>query len=231
MKLVLDGVRRPLAHFDLDVSAEISGGVTGIFGPSGAGKTSLLETVAGLLVPRAGRIALDGVVLDDRAAGTHVAARHRRIGYVPQENALFPHLSAIGNIRYGAAAAPSDAVVASVDAVLDILELRPFGARRVTELSGGEQKRVALARALVTAPRLLLLDEPLTGLDRPLHGRILAFLRAIRDEFRLPMLYVTHDPAELEAIAEETVVLDRGRVTAIGPTAEVVGADGARGVR
>ncbi len=216
MKLVLDGVNLPLAHFDLDVTAELSSRVTGIFGPSGAGKTSLLDIVAGLRVPRRGRIALDDTLFDDRATGVYVAARDRRIGYVPQENALFPHMSVLGNIRYGARNAAVE------EQAIDVLELRPQLARGVTALSGGEQKRVALARALVTSPRLLLLDEPLAGLDRPLHGRILAFLQRIRDEFQLPMLYVTHDPAELADIAEETVVLDRGRITGFGRTADVM---------
>ncbi len=215
MTLVLDGVTLALAHFDLDVTAGLSSQVTGIFGPSGSGKTSLLDAVAGLRTPRSGRIVLNDDVFDDPAAGIHLAARHRRIGYVPQENALFPHMSVIGNIRYGASATPLDRVV-------EVLELGHLLGRGVTTLSGGEQKRVALARALVTSPRLLLLDEPLAGLDRALHARILAFLQRIRDDFHLPMLYVTHDPTELQAIAEETVVLDRGRVVAVGPTASVI---------
>jgi molybdate transport system ATP-binding protein len=210
MRLVLDGVRLPLAHFDLEVTAELTSRVTGIFGPSGAGKTSLLDVVAGLRAPRAGRIILDDVVFN------HVPARHRRIGYVPQENALFPHMSVIANIRYGARDA-------AIDRVVEVLELGELLPRGVTALSGGEQKRVALARALVTSPRLLLLDEPLAGLDRPLHARILAFLQRIRDEFRLPMLYVTHDPLELGAIAEETLVLERGRVVALEPSPRASG--------
>jgi molybdate transport system ATP-binding protein len=216
MKLVIDGLTLPLAHFELEVTAELSSQVTGIFGPSGAGKTSLLDTLAGLRTPRSGRIALNGVVFDDKSAGIHRTARHRRIGYVPQENALFPHLNVMGNIRYGAGDA-------SVDRVVDVLDLRHLLGRGVAALSGGEQKRVALARALVTSPSLLLLDEPLAGLDRPLHGRILAFLQRIRDELHVPMLYVTHDPSELGAIAEETLVLDRGRVVAIGRTGDVIG--------
>ncbi|HKO59167.1 MAG TPA: ATP-binding cassette domain-containing protein [Thermoanaerobaculia bacterium] len=216
MRLVLEGVTLALAHFDLEITAGLSSRVTGIFGPSGAGKTSLLDTVAGLRTLRAGRIALDDIVFDDKSVGIHVAARHRRIGYVPQENALFPHMSVLRNIRYGAGEE-------EVERVIDVLELGHLLGRGVTALSGGEQKRVALARALVTSPRLLLLDEPLAGLDRPLHARILAFLQRIRDELRVPMLYVTHDPTELQAIAEETVVLDRGRVVAVGATAEVIG--------
>jgi len=214
MKLELDGVSFPLAHFDLDVTARLSSITTGIFGPSGAGKTSLLEAIAGLRRPRRGRIVLDDRVFDD--GDVHVPARHRRIGYVPQENALFPHMSVLRNIRYGAADAP-------VYECVRVVEIEHLLARRVTTLSGGEQKRVALARALVTAPRLLLLDEPLAGLDRALHGRILDYLRRIRDELRVAMLYVTHDPEELAGIAEETVVLERGRVVAVGKTAEVAG--------
>jgi molybdate transport system ATP-binding protein len=216
MKLLLHDVRLSLAHFDLEITAELSGPVTGIFGPSGAGKTSLLDVVAGLRLPRSGRVALNDVLFDDAEERIHVAARHRRIGYVPQENALFPHMSVMKNVRYGAAA---DALI---DRVIDVLEIGHLLERGVRSLSGGEQKRVAVARALVTSPSLLLLDEPLAGLDRPLHGRILMFLKRIRDDFRLPMLYVTHDSAELAEIAEETVVLDRGRIVAVGRTAEVI---------
>lgn len=215
MRLQFHDVRLPLADFDLEITAELSGPVTGIFGPSGAGKTSLLDTVAGLRPPRSGRVVLDDLVLDDAEAGIHIAARHRGIGYVPQENALFPHMSVMQNIRYGAGDNP-------IDHVVDVLEIGPLLERGVRSLSGGEQKRVAVARALVTSPRLLLLDEPLSGLDRPLQGRILAFLRRIRDDFHLPMLYVTHDSAELEEIAETAAVLDRGRIVAIGRTAEVL---------
>ena len=213
MKLELDGVHVPLSHFDLDVTAALSSAATGIFGPSGAGKTSLLEAIAGLRRPRRGRIILDGQVFDDR--GAHVPARHRRIGYVPQDNALFPHMSVLRNIRYGAG---DDAI----DECVQVVEIEHLLARRVTTLSGGEQKRVALARALVTSPRLLLLDEPLAGLDRPLHARILTYLKRIRDELHVAMLYVTHDPEELAGIAEETVVLERGRVVRMGKTDQVM---------
>ena len=212
MKLELDGVRVPLAHFDLDVTAQLSSKATGIFGPSGAGKTSLLEAIAGLRRPRGGRIVLDGEVFDDR--GAHVPARHRRIGYVPQDNALFPHMSVLHNIRYGAADRP-------IDEYVHVVEIERLLTRRVTTLSGGEQKRVALARALVTSPRLLLLDEPLAGLDRPLHARILSYLQRIRDDLHVAMLYVTHDPEELAGIADETVVIEQGRVVNVGKTADV----------
>jgi len=199
VKLALERVRLPLAHFDLDVEATISARVTGIFGPPGAGKTSLLDVIAGLRRPVSGHVRLDDATLDD------VPARRRRSGYVPQENALFPHLTVEQNIRYGA----RDADIAHTVAVLEIAHILGRG---VTSLSGGEQKRVALARVLVTAPRLLLLDEPLAGVDHPLRDRITAYLQRVRDEVAVPMLYVTHDPAELAGIAEETLVMEEGKI-------------------
>jgi len=199
MKLVLDGVRLPLAHFVLDVTCTITARVTGIFGPSGAGKTSLLDVIAGLRRNATGHIVIDDEMLDE------VPPHLRRIGYVPQENALFPHMTVLQNIRYGAGER-------AIDHVVEVLEIAHLLARGVTSLSGGEQKRVALARALVVEPRLLLLDEPLAGLDRPLQSRILEFLLRIRDDLSVPMLYVTHDAEELGRIAEETVVMEVGRV-------------------
>jgi molybdate transport system ATP-binding protein len=215
MRVVLADVRVALAHFELRVSADIASPVTGIFGPSAAGKTSLLEAIAGLRPLLHGRITIDDVVVDDRPAHVHVPPRLRHIGYVPQANALFPHMTAGGNIRYGASGN-------EIDRIVDVLEIRHVLDRGVTDLSGGEQKRVALARALVSSPRLLLLDEPLAGLDRPLHERITVLLRRIRDELGVPMLYVTHDANELMGIAETTIVLDRGRVVASGPTAKIL---------
>ncbi|HEX8153825.1 MAG TPA: ATP-binding cassette domain-containing protein [Thermoanaerobaculia bacterium] len=204
MRLVLERVRVPLAHFELDVSAEIAAPVTGIFGPSGAGKTSLLDVIAGLRKPVAGSITLDG------ADVTHVPPRHRGIGYVPQENALFPHLSVQRNVTYGARSNDVDRHV------LEVLEIAHLLDRGVTNLSGGEQKRVALARALLASPRLLLLDEPLAGVDRPLQARIGELLTRIRDELRIPMIYVTHDAEELARIANATLVMERGRVVSAG---------------
>ena len=198
MTLVIDGLRLPLAHFDLEVSATMSARVTAIFGPSGAGKTSLLDAIAGLRPLQRGRITLDDVVLSD------LPARARRIGYVPQETALFPHLSVERNIRYGGRQ--------NEQHVVEVLEIGHLLDRSVTALSGGEQKRVALARALLTAPRLLLLDEPLSGLDRPLRDRVMQFLQRVRDDFNVPMLYVTHDEEELAAIADDVVRLDQGRI-------------------
>jgi molybdate transport system ATP-binding protein len=193
MTLVIENLVVPLAHFDLEVTATMSARVTAIFGPSGAGKTSLLDAIAGLRPLQQGRITFDGVVLSD------LPARDRRIGYVPQETALFPHLSVARNIRYGGRHNERH--------VIEVLEIGHLLDRGVTKLSGGEQKRVALARALLTAPRLLLLDEPLSGLDWPLRDRIMQFLQRVRDDFNVPMLYVTHDEKELAAIADEVVTL------------------------
>ena len=200
MTLVIENLALPLAHFDLEVTATMSARVTAIFGPSGAGKTSLLDAIAGLRPLQRGRITLDEVVLSD------LPARARRIGYVPQETALFPHLSVARNIRYGGRH--------NEEHVVEVLEIAHLLDRGVTALSGGEQKRVALARALLTAPRLLLLDEPLSGLDWPLRDRVMQFLQRVRDDFNVPMLYVTHDESELAAIADEVVRLDSGQQTA-----------------
>ncbi len=216
MRVILDDVRVTLAHFELRLSAEMESSVTGIFGPSAAGKTSLLEAIAGLRPLLGGRITIDGVIVDDVPCRLRVPPRRRHIGYVPQANALFPHMTAGANIRYGASGN-------DIERIVQVLEIGHLLERGVTSLSGGEQKRVALARALVSSPRLLLLDEPLAGLDRPLHRRITALLQRIRDDLRVPMLYVTHDSDELLQIADTTIVLDRGTVVASGPTAAVLG--------
>ena len=203
--LSLDGVHLPLAHFELDVSFETRATATGIFGPSGAGKTTILELIAGVRRPRTGRVLIDDVLVND------VPARKRGVGYVPQGESLFPHMTVERNIRFGVR---DDETEPFIRRVVDVLEIAPLLPRGVRDLSGGEAKRIALARALVTSPRLLLLDEPLAGLDRPLHARVIEFLIRVRDELRVPMIYVTHDPAELERIVFETILIDRGRVVA-----------------
>ena len=217
MKLHLDGVRLPLTDFTLDVTATLTAAVTGIFGASGAGKTSLLDVIAGLRKPSAGRLTLGDTVFDD--ARTHLPPRRRGIGYVPQENALFPHLSVLRNVRYGMTQRDET----HERRILEVLEIAHLTQRGVLSLSGGEQKRVALARALLSSPRLLLLDEPLAGVDHPLRGRVAELLERIRDELRIPMLYVTHDATELLRLADETLVLAEGRVVRVGATGDVVG--------
>jgi molybdate transport system ATP-binding protein len=216
VSVVLEGVRAPLGPFTLDVDAAAAARVTAVFGASGAGKTSLLEIVAGLRRPAAGRVLLNGRVLDDASAGVHVPPRLRRVGYVPQDDTLFPHLSVQANLGYArASAAPAMARVA------DVLELGPFLSRRPAGLSGGERRRVALGRALLSAPEVLLLDEPLTGLDAPLKERVLSYLVRVRDEFAIPTLYVSHAADEVVALASEVLVLDRGAVVLRGAPADV----------
>jgi len=201
----------PLAEFSLRVDAALERRVTAVIGPSGAGKTSLLETIAGFRTPARGRIELDGQTLLDVEAGTLVPARRRRIGYVPQDDTLFPHMTVRRNLTYGMpseAAGPAD----PFDRVVAVLELAPLLDRGIPRLSGGERRRVAVGRALLSRPRLLLCDEPLAGLHQELKGRILAYLKAVRDEFPIPMLYVAHDAAEVAMLADEVLVLERGVV-------------------
>jgi molybdate transport system ATP-binding protein len=202
----------PLARFALDVDVQLSAGVTAVMGASGSGKTSLLEVVAGLRKTARGRVVVAGEVLLDSEARRVLAPERRRIGYVPQDAGLFPHLTALGNVRYGARGA-----CARVDQAIDILEIRACLERRPSSLSGGERQRVALARALATEPRLLLLDEPLASLDVGLRERILPYLLRIRDDWRVPILYVTHNVGEALVLAEEVLLLAAGRVEAKGP--------------
>lgn len=198
MSVALRDVVVPLAHFTLDVSMEMHARTTALFGPSGAGKTTVLELIAGLREPQSGSIAFNASDV------TRVPPRLRRIGYVPQDDRLFPHMTVRQNVFYGART--------SEHAVIDVLEIAPLLDRNVKKLSGGERKRVALARALVSDPALLLLDEPLAGVDAALRDRVLDYLVRIHDEFPVPTIYVTHQLDEVEAICEEMVVLERGRV-------------------
>jgi molybdate transport system ATP-binding protein len=202
MTLIVRDLVLPLAEFTLDVSATLSGGATALYGPSGAGKTTLLELIAGIRRPRSGFIEINGRVMND--TGTFVPPRERRVGYVPQDDALFPHLTVRRNVFYGGDS--------NADDVIDALEIKPLLDRGVQRLSGGERKRVALARALVTRPDVLLLDEPLAGVDLPLRDRVLEYLLRVRDQFPIPTVYVTHHMQEAEAICDEIVVLERGRV-------------------
>lgn len=223
MHLCLHRIVLPLADFALEVEmTTLTGRVTALCGPSGAGKTSLLDLIAGLRRPKSALIQLDGRVLTDTSAGTFVPARHRRIGYVPQDLALFPHLTVRGNLLYGQKRGDKseDNGLFSFVHVVETLEIAHLEHRSVLNLSGGEKQRVALARALLTSPRLLLLDEPLANLDRGLKGRILPYLVRVRDEFRLPMLYVTHDLAEVRPLCDQVVLMERGRIVSADPGAK-----------
>ena len=211
MNLRLQNVRLPLAHFVLELDAELTGQVAAIFGVSGAGKTSTLDLIAGLRRARSARIDLDGRALTDTAQNLFVPARLRGIGYVPQEGALFPHLSVRHNLLYGAPRHAAGGNKSQFEHVVDVLEIGDLVERRPQSLSGGEKQRVVLARALLSSPRLLLLDEPLAALDQPLKLKIMPYLQRVRDEFRVPMLYVTHNANEVMALCDEVLVIDRGR--------------------
>lgn len=223
MHLEVD-VRLPLDRFELQVDFAAHGGVTALFGPSGAGKSSVLEIVAGLRRGAVGRVVLNGTTWLDSAAGTRLPPERRSVGYVPQEGLLFPHLDVRGNLWTGAARArragrdPDGALVS----VVELLELEPLLERSVSMLSGGERQRVALGRALCSGPELLLLDEPLAALDLPLRRRLLPFLHRIRAEMDVPMLLVSHEPLEVQALADQVIRLDEGRVVARGEPSRVL---------
>jgi molybdate transport system ATP-binding protein len=224
-------VRHRFPDFELDVDVTAPPGVTVLFGPSGSGKTTLINAVAGLLRPREGRIAVDDWVLLDTAAGRRLPTHRRRIGYVFQEGRLFPHLTVKQNLLYGRWFAPRDARSESLDRVVDMLGIGHLLARRPGALSGGEKQRVAIGRALLAAPRLILADEPLAALDEARKAEILPYFERLRDEVSVPILYVSHSSAEVARLATTVVVLRAGRVAAVGPPAQVLGDAGAMAAR
>jgi molybdate transport system ATP-binding protein len=209
-------VSKRLGEFAIEASLASEGRVTGLFGASGAGKTSLINMIAGLLQPDHGTISIDGETLDDTSTSTHVAVHRRRIGYVFQDARLFPHLDVRKNLDYGRRMnrlAEDGALWRRVTELLDIGDLLD---RRPGKLSGGERQRVALGRALLSQPRLLLLDEPLGSLDEERKEDILPYLVRLRDEAGIPMVYVSHDAAEMRKLATQIAIIQRGRVTAFG---------------
>ena len=209
-------VEKQLGEFSLSARFESEGRVTGLFGASGAGKTSLVNMIAGLLRPDRGTIAIDDEALDDTARGIHVPAHRRRIGYVFQDARLFPHLNVMQNLDYGRRMNRLAADPTQSKRVTDLLDIGHLLNRRPGKLSGGERQRVALGRALLSKPRLLLLDEPLGSLDEGRRAEILPYLVRLRDEARVPMVYVSHDAAEMRQLATQIVLLQRGRVTSTG---------------
>lgn len=212
MNLLLKNIFLPLADFPLEIDVEIRHQVTAIFGPSGSGKTSLLDLIAGLRHPKSAFIQLGARVLTDTTARIHVPTRHRQIGYVPQDLALFPHLSVQQNLLYGCKENGSLDPLFRYKHVAEVLEIQSLADRRILHLSGGEKQRVALARALLASPQILLLDEPLASLDTVLKSKIIPYLARIRDEFHLPMLYVTHDWNEAQTLCSEALILERGKI-------------------
>ena len=209
-------VTKQLGEFFIEAAFASEGRVTGLFGASGAGKTSLINMIAGLLKPDRGSISIDGETLDDTAAGLHVAAHRRRIGYVFQDARLFPHLDVRRNLDYGRRMNVLAQDPAHQARIVDMLDIEQLLDRRPGKLSGGERQRVALGRALLARPRLLLLDEPLGSLDEERKAEILPYLMRLRDEANVPMVYVSHDAAEMRQLATQIVMLRNGRVTALG---------------
>jgi len=211
----------PLHRFRLQVQWDTRATFLGIFGPSGAGKTTILEAIAGLRRGVSGRIRLDDRLCFDSASGIDLPPEERDVGYVPQDGLLFPHRDVLGNILAGSRRAEGSVRRLKPERVIGVLELSGLERRSVTTLSGGERQRVALARALCSGPRLLLLDEPLAGLDLPLRRRILPFLLRVREEFALPTILVSHDPTEIGILSDEILVLSEGRVRARGAPGQI----------
>lgn len=213
--LVVD-VEKRLGDFSLATSFSCESGVTALFGSSGAGKTSIIGMIAGLLQPDRGRIALGGEMLFDGARRIDVPASRRHIGTVFQDGRLFPHMSVRRNLDYGRWMSGHPADAADFARVVALLDIGHLLARRPGKLSGGERQRVAIGRALLMRPRLLLLDEPLASLDAARKNEILPYLERLRDETRVPMIYVSHDAAEVKRMATRVVRIEDGRVTANG---------------
>jgi molybdate transport system ATP-binding protein len=207
--------------FRMRMKFAVAAGVTGVFGPSGAGKSSLLQAVAGTLRPDRGRIEFEGTTMFDDAGPVFVSPERRGIGYAFQSDRLFPHLSVEENVLFGRRLRPSASAFDSEEVVVR-LGLEPLMGRRISKLSGGERRRVGLARAFLAAERLLLLDEPMAGLDDRLATIVLDLLRRARDERGLSMLYVSHSMWEIQELTDRMIVVEDGRVSASGPAFEVL---------
>ncbi|MEO8670444.1 MAG: molybdenum ABC transporter ATP-binding protein [Tahibacter sp.] len=221
MTLSVD-IEHRAGEFLLQAEFAAPGGVTALFGRSGSGKTTLVNLIAGLLRPKRARIVLDGEILVDTSQGIELPAHRRRIGYVFQDARLFPHLSVRGNLLYGRRFRPATRHGVSVDDIVALLGLGDLLQRQPQTLSGGEQQRVAIGRALLASPRLLLLDEPLASLDAPRRAEILPYIERLRDQLQLSMIYVSHSVAEVARLSNHLIVLEKGRIIADGATAPVL---------
>jgi molybdate transport system ATP-binding protein len=209
-------VEKKLGSVQIAVRFATNGSATALFGPSGAGKTSVVNMIAGLLKPDRGRIALGDTVLFDSAARIDLPAHRRRIGYVFQEGRLFPHMTVAQNLDYGRRMSGLPADDAERERIVTLLNIGALLGRRPGHLSGGERQRVAFGRALLMKPRLLLLDEPLASLDRARKLEILPYLARLRDESQVPMIYVSHQAGEIQRLCSQVVRIEDGRVEASG---------------
>ena len=217
----IDVVKR-VGRLDLAVAFQADVRVTALFGRSGSGKTSIINMIAGLQRPDRGRIAIDGRVLFDSSAGIDVPTHERRVGYVFQEGRLFPHLTVRRNLLYGRALTPAAERSSNLDHISELLGLEPFLDRRPGELSGGEKQRVAIGRALLASPRVLLMDEPLASLDHYRKGEIMQYIERLRDDMGVPIVYVSHAIEEVTRLAELMVVLSEGRAVACGQVRDIM---------
>jgi len=211
-------------RLSLDLDIEVPPGITIVFGPSGAGKSTLLDCIAGLTQPDAGRISIDGEAFFDSEKKVNLPPQQRRIAYVFQTLALFPHMTVEANVAYGLANVAQQKSGALVAEILQMFRVETLRGRKPREISGGERQRVALARSLVTLPRVLLLDEPLTGLDAELKASIIEDLRAWNAAHQIPILYVTHSREEVDALGERVIAMDHGKIVSEGTPREVLDA-------
>ncbi len=226
MALKVDCDHRFSSGFTLRIAFETKQRVTALFGPSGSGKTTLLSILSGIECPKHGTVSLHGRVLTDTAARIHVQPEHRRIGYVFQEHCLFPHLNVRGNLLYGMCR--SKTLNVHLDHVIERLELEELLSRKPQTLSGGQKQRVAIGRALLAGPELLLLDEPVSSLDRPLQDRVLMLLQKVIADFTLPVVVVSHDPRVVEQLADHVLVMEHGEMVEEGTPREVLTEHGFR---
>lgn len=215
-------VTRRLGRLDVEAAFEAGSGVTALFGRSGAGKTSIVNMIAGLLKPDRGRIAANGRVLFDSDARVSLPVHKRRVGYVFQDGRLFPHLNVRQNLSYGRWFTPSAERSAERGKVIELLDLGPLLKRLPAALSGGEKQRVAIGRALLASPKLLLMDEPLASLDEHRKQDILPYIERLRDETRVPIVYVSHSLNEVARLASTIVLVSEGKAEAAGPTVEIM---------
>jgi molybdate transport system ATP-binding protein len=221
MTLAID-IKHRLENFQIDARFETGGGLIALFGRSGAGKTSIVNIVAGLIRPDQGSVTIDGIAMVDTARGIFVPVHKRRVGYVFQDGRLFPHLTVRQNLVYGRWFAPKSERHGELDKVADLLGISHLLDRRPAKLSGGEKQRAAIGRALLASPRLLLMDEPLASLDEARKAEILPYIERLRDDSGVPIVYVSHSVPEVARLASTIVLVSEGSVAAVGATAEIM---------